>query len=91
VSLELRNAEEALQGNAGGERGTSTAGVASSVGGRRREEEADEEPAMPVVLSEGTPEATRAATVVRVQYLGQCYCTLPRLYLYSAVSLYSEQ
>ena len=60
--LELRNAEQALQGNAGGGRGTSTAGVASSVGGRRRIEEAVEELAMLVVLSEGTPKADEASS-----------------------------
>jgi hypothetical protein len=62
ASLELRNVEQALQGNSGGGRGTSTAGVASSVGGRRREEEADEGLVMLVVLSEGTPEADEASS-----------------------------
>ena len=60
ASLELRNAEQALQGNEGGGRGTSTAGVASSVGGERKEGEVLA--ALVVVLSEGTPEAHEASS-----------------------------
>ena len=61
ASLELRNAEQALQGDAGGGRGTSTVGVASSVGERRMEEVALVL-ALVVVLSEGTPEADEASS-----------------------------